>query len=214
MPQALSATLSGLGFGLSLIIAIGAQNAFILRQGLRREHVFTVVTIAALSDALLIALGVLGVGALIVSIEWLLAVIELAGGLFLLLYGVFALKRVFHPATLDAAPAGAALSLPSAVATILALTYLNPHVYLDTVLLLGSIAGTWSPDQWWFAGGAMAGSILWFSALGFGARFLQPLFRSRRAWQVLDMIIAIIMFALSASLLARFVEDLTRLLAS
>lgn len=211
MPESLSAGAAGLGFGLSLIIAIGAQNAFVLRQGLRREHVFVVVAIAAVSDALLIALGVLGVGQLIVSLDWLLAGIELAGGLFLLLYGVFALRRAFRPSTLDADPSGAKLSLPAAISTILALTYLNPHVYLDTVLLLGSIAGTWTPDQWWFAGGAMIGSVLWFTTLGFGARFLQPLFRSRRAWQVLDVLIAVVMFSLAFALLSRFVAHLGEL---
>lgn len=206
MPETLSAAFAGLGFGLSLIVAIGAQNAFVLRQGLRREHLLPVVAIAAASDAFLIALGVLGVGQLIVSVAWLLAVIELAGGIFLLLYGVSALRRAFRPSTLETDVAGAKISLAAAIGTILALTYLNPHVYLDTVLLLGSIAGTWTPYQWWFAGGAMLGSLIWFSALGFGARFLQPLFRSRRAWQILDVLISIVMFTLAIGLLARFLS--------
>lgn len=196
--------LAGFGFGLSLIVAIGAQNAFVLRQGLRREHVGVVVLICALADALLIGFGVAGLGTLITSVAWLLIVIELLGGLFLLGYGIFALRRVFIPETLHADQSSPSLSLRSAITTVLALTFLNPHVYLDTVLLLGSIASTYGELRWMFAIGAMCASVMWFSALGFGARLLAPLFTRPIAWRILDAFIAIIMFALAASLLVSF----------
>lgn len=206
MSSALVAAFAGLGFGLSLIVAIGAQNAFVLRQGLRREHVFTVVLICAVSDALLIALGILGLGALIAGLPVLLNVIELAGGAFLLTYGFFAAKRAIKPGELTADPSGAPIAWGVAVATALALTYLNPHVYLDTVLLLGSVAGTYGSERWWFGAGAMLGSVLWFSMLGFGARLLRPVFAKAVAWRVLDAVIALVMFALGFSLLWSFVQ--------
>jgi L-lysine exporter family protein LysE/ArgO len=208
MVVALTAALAGLGFGLALIIAIGAQNAFVLRQGLRKEHVLVIVAICALADAALIAVGVAGLGAIITQLEWLLLVIEVIGGVFLCTYGVLAAKRALRPEVLTAETGGAPISLKAAVATMLALTFLNPHVYLDTVLLLGSVAGTYEDNRWWFAGGAMLGSLLWFSTLGFGARLLAPLFTKPTAWRVLDAIIAVVMFALGASLLVSFVQRL------
>jgi L-lysine exporter family protein LysE/ArgO len=211
MTPTLAAALAGLGFGLSLIVAIGAQNAYVLRQGLRREHVFVVVVICALSDALLIAVGVAGLGAIIQQLEWLLLLIEAVGGVFLCTYGVMAAKRAWKPEVLNTDTGGKAVSLKVAVGTVLALTYLNPHVYLETVLLLGSVAGTYEANRWWFAAGAMAGSIIWFSTLGFGARFLAPVFKKATAWRVLDAIIAVVMFTLGMSLLVSFVAHVLTL---
>ncbi|GAB2820691.1 LysE family transporter [Alpinimonas psychrophila] len=204
----LTALLAGLGFGLALIVAIGAQNAFVLRQGLRREHVLVIVAICAISDALLIGIGVAGLGAIINQLEWLLLVIEVIGGIFLCTYGVMAAKRAWKPEVLTADTGGAPLTLKVAVGTILALTYLNPHVYLDTVLLLGSVAGTYESQRWWFGVGAMFGSLLWFSVLGFGARLLAPVFTKPAAWRVLDAIIAVVMFTLGTSLLVSFAQRL------
>ena len=208
MTPVLAAALAGLGFGLSLIVAIGAQNAYVLRQGLRKEHVFVIVAICALSDAALIAVGVAGLGAIIQQLEWLLLLIEVIGGVFLCTYGVMAAKRAWKPEVLNTDTGGKAVSLKVAAGTALALTYLNPHVYLDTVLLLGSVAGTYEANRWWFALGAMLGSVMWFSTLGFGARLLDPVFKKPTAWRVLDAIIAVVMFTLGASLLVSFVQHL------
>ncbi len=197
----LSSLFAGLGLGLSLIVAIGAQNAFVLRQGLRREHVLAVVVICALSDAVLITLGVAGLGALIERADWLLVVVRIAGAAFLTWYGVRSAIRAFRPGTLDADPAGSPISLRTAVLTVLALTWLNPHVYLDTVVLLGSIGATHGDTRWWFAAGAALGSVLWFSALGFGSRMLRPLFARPVSWRVLDGLIAVVMIGIAVSLL-------------
>ena len=200
------AALSGLGFGLSLIIAIGAQNAFVLRQGLRREHVLPVVLICAVSDALLIALGVGGLGTLLQYVPWLLVVVRIGGAVFLITYGILAARRALRPAALIAEDDGKTTPLWTAVATVLALTWLNPHVYLDTVVLLGSVAGTHGDERWLFGAGAIVASILWFTALGYGARFLRPLFARPIAWRVLDGIIAIVMIAIAVSLLLGLAE--------
>jgi L-lysine exporter family protein LysE/ArgO len=207
MSAQLIAAFAGLGFGMSLIVAIGAQNAFVLRQGLRREHVFSIVAICALSDALLILLGILGLGALVAGLPVLLRIIELAGGAFLITYGVLAARRAIKPNKLIADPSGAPLKWGTAAATALALTYLNPHVYLDTVLLLGSVAGTYGADRWWFGIGAATGSVIWFSALGFGARLLKPIFAKAVAWRILDAFIALVMFAIGLSLLWSFAQQ-------
>jgi L-lysine exporter family protein LysE/ArgO len=196
-----SPLLAGLGLGLSLIVAIGAQNAFVLRQGLRREHVVAIVAICAVSDAILIVLGIWGLGALIESAGWLLVVVRIAGAAFLTWYGVRSALRAFRPGTLDTDPAGARIPLRTAVLTVLALTWLNPHVYLDTVVLLGSIGATYGDSRWWFALGAVLGSVLWFTALGFGSRLLRPLFAKPVAWRILDALIALVMLAIAASLL-------------
>jgi L-lysine exporter family protein LysE/ArgO len=197
----LTPLLAGLGLGLSLIVAIGAQNAFVLRQGLRREHVAVVVIICALSDAILIALGVWGLGALIAEADWLLVSVRIAGAAFLAWYGIRSAIRAGRPGALNTDPGGAPVSLRTAVVTALALTWLNPHVYLDTVMLLGSIGGTYGEGQWWFAAGAALGSVAWFSALGFGSRMLRPVFAKPVAWRILDGLIAVVMIALAASLL-------------
>lgn len=206
MPTALLAALAGLGLGLSLIIAIGAQNAFVLRQGLRREHVLAVVAICALSDAVLIIVGVAGGGALFTALPWLVEVIRWVGAVFLVTYGVLAARRALRRAKADAAglrtdAATGPTSLALAIGTCLALTWLNPHVYLDTVLLLGSVGSTHGDERWWFAAGATVGSILWFTSLGFGARLLAPLFAKPFAWRILDGLIALVMIAIALSLL-------------
>ncbi len=193
--------LAGLGLGLSLIVAIGAQNAFVLRQGLRREHVLVVVAICAASDAVLIAAGVAGLGALLERVAWLLVVVRIAGAAFLTWYGIRAAIRAFRPATLDASAEGEPTSRRTAVLTVLALTWLNPHVYLDTVVLLGSIGATHGDTRWWFAAGAMIGSVVWFSALGFGSQLLRPLFARPVSWRILDGLIAVVMIAIAVSLL-------------
>lgn len=214
MPASLSAAIAGLGFGLSLIIAIGSQNAFVLRQGLRKEHVGIIVAICAIADALLIAVGVAGLGALIQRLNWLLMIIELIGGAFLIAYGVKAALRAVRPDALSGDIGGPPMSLRTAVATVFALTFLNPHVYLDTVLFLGSVSTTYGDYRWWFGVGAMMGSILWFSALGFGARLLTPVFTSKTAWRVLDVVLAAIMLFLGTSLLVAFVQHLIEALTN
>jgi L-lysine exporter family protein LysE/ArgO len=196
-----SPLLAGLGLGLSLIVAIGAQNAFVLRQGLRREHVLWIVAICALSDAVLIGLGIWGLGALIETADVLLVVVRIAGAAFLIWYGVRSAIRAARPGTLNADSTGTGLPLRNAIVTVLALTWLNPHVYLDTVVLLGSIGTTYGDGRWLFGLGAAIGSVVWFSALGFGSRMLRPLFAKPIAWRILDAAIALVMFAIAASLL-------------
>lgn len=199
MTTVVLALLAGLGFGLSLIVAIGAQNAFVLRQGLRREHVLIVVGVCVVSDALLITAGVAGLGSLIVAVPWLLAVVRVVGALFLTGYAALALRRALRPTGLDPAGGGAA-SASAVFATAMALTWLNPHVYLDTVVLLGSISATHGADRWWFGVGAAVGSTIWFTALGFGARLLRPLFAKPVAWRILDGTIAVVMLSIAVSL--------------
>lgn len=201
---ALLAALAGLGLGLSLIVAIGAQNAFVLRQGLRVEHVGAVVAVCAASDAVLIGAGVLGAGALLLAHPDLLVVVCFAGAAFLLVYGATAARRATRPAEALAADAsGARSGLVATVLTCLALTWLNPHVYLDTVVLLGSLSATHDGYRWWFAAGAATGSVAWFAALGFGARLLRPVFARPAAWRVLDVLIAVVMTTLGISLAVR-----------
>ncbi|MEO5834681.1 MAG: LysE/ArgO family amino acid transporter [Nakamurella sp.] len=192
--------LAGLGFGLSLIVAIGAQNAFVLRQGLRGEHIAAVVAICALSDVLLIGAGVAGAGAVVSAVPWLLTAVRFAGAAFLLGYGLLAARRAFRGNALTADTFGRATALGATMATALALTWLNPHVYLDTVVLLGSISGTYGDQRWWFGAGAGLASVAWFTTLGYGARFLRPVFAEPVAWRVLDGIIAAVMTALAVSL--------------
>lgn len=201
--------LSGLGLGLSLIIAIGAQNVFVLRQGIRREHVLAVVIICALSDAILIATGVAGLGLLLESMPWLIDLARWLGAAFLLGYGILAARRALRGSRdgLRTDDSGATDPrstgrLTPVVLTALALTWLNPHVYLDTVLMLGSIAATHGEDRWLFGGGAVAASALWFSALGYGARYVSSRLDTPRAWRILDGAIAVIMFGLAFSLVA------------
>lgn len=194
-------TAAGFGFGLSLIIAIGAQNAYVLRQGLRREHVLAVVGICAASDSVLILLGVAGLGVVMGAVPWLVATVRIVGAAFLIGYALVAARRAVAPRPLDTSTVGDATRLSRVVATTLALTWLNPHVYLDTVLLLGSIAATHGEDRWLFGLGAIIGSLVWFTALGFGARLLRPVFSRPVSWRVLDIAIAVVMTAIAVSLL-------------
>ncbi len=228
----MASLLAGFGLGLSLIIAIGAQNVFVLRQGIRREHVLAVVIVCAVSDAVLIAAGIAGIGAVLAAVPWLVEVVRWVGAAFLIGYGMLAARRAWRPrgglvvdesgtevpGTVEAgtvepgdaeagatrgaatvvAPAGARLR--TVVLTALALTWLNPHVYLDTVFLLGSIAGTHGDARWLFGAGAMAASVVWFTALGFGARYLSRWLSTPRAWRWLDAIIAVVMVAIGLSL--------------
>lgn len=196
------AALQGLAFGLSLIVAIGAQNAFVLRVGLRRTHVLPVVAVCALSDALLITAGVGGLGTLVDRAPAALVVARVGGAAFLLGYALVAARRAWRPSgALTTEDAEAPAPLWPVLATCLALTWLNPHVYLDTVVLLGSVASTHGDQSWWFGAGAVAGSILWFAGLGYGARLLRPLFARPGAWRVLDAVIALVMAAIAGGLL-------------
>jgi L-lysine exporter family protein LysE/ArgO len=194
---------SGLASGLSLIAAIGAQNAFVLRQGILRSHVALVVAVCAVSDLVLIGLGVAGVGVVIERAPAVLGAVRWAGAAFLLAYGVLAARRAIRGAPPAQPGTRKAGSRAAALGTCLALTWLNPHVYLDTVLLLGSLAGAHgTTGRWWFAAGAGLASIAWFTALGTGARFLGPLFARRSAWRVLDAGVALVMIMLAVLLLA------------
>jgi L-lysine exporter family protein LysE/ArgO len=191
--------LSGFGLSLSLILAIGAQNAFVLRQGLRGEHVFAVVAICSLSEVMLISAGVAGLGALIEGRPALLMTFRWVGAAFLIAYGARAARAALRGgATLEAGRA--AVGLRAALATCLALTWLNPHVYLDTVILLGGIGAT-KPEPWLYAFGAMLASIGFFVLLGYGARILRPLFARPFSWRILDGAMAVVMWAIAAGLL-------------
>ena len=198
---AMPAFVQGLALSLGLIVAIGAQNAFVLRQGLRREHVGSVVLFCALADAALITAGVLGMAQALGERPNLARALALAGAVFLAVYGWLALRRARQPSELRAAEGGAGLSLAGAMAQAAAFTLLNPHVYLDTVLLVGSI-GAQQPAalRIWFVAGATTASLLWFGSLGFGARWLAPWFAQPKAWQVLDGLIGVTMWVLSVLL--------------
>ncbi|MFD3589974.1 LysE/ArgO family amino acid transporter [Streptomyces sp. NPDC058683] len=203
MSSSLAAAAAGFGSGLSLIVAIGAQNAFVLRQGVRRDAVLAVVGICALSDAALIALGVGGVGALVAAWPGAVRAVGLVGGAFLLCYGVLAARRVLRPGTGGLCTEGeAAGSRRRAVLTCLAMTWLNPHVYLDTVFLLGSLAADRGDLRWTFGLGAALASLCWFAALGFGARLLGRYLARPAAWRVLDGLVALTMIGLGVMLVA------------
>ena len=188
----------GLLLSLGLIVAIGAQNAFVLRQGLRREHVGSVVAFCAVADAVLITAGVFGMAHALGDRPMLARGLALGGAAFLAVYGWRALQRARQASSLDVTTMGQGLRRGAALAQAAAFTLLNPHVYLDTVLLVGSIGAQQpAPLQGWFAAGASAASLLWFSALGFGARWLAPWFARPRAWQVLDALIGVTMWVRS-----------------
>lgn len=244
----LPVVLAGFGLGLSLIVAIGAQNLFVLRQGIRREHALTVAAVCAVSDAVLIVVGVSGLGALLEAVPWLVEAARWAGAAFLTGYALLAARRAWRPSgaalTVEAAApagirestsssrphpgitvsnervrhqgAGSAIAtapaprpapatstrtrLGAVVVTCLALTWLNPHVYLDTVFLLGSVAAAHGDQRWWFAAGAATASVVWFFSLAFGARYLGRWLGTPRAWRVLDGVIAVVMLAIAVSL--------------
>lgn len=192
--------LTGLQTGLALIMAIGAQNAFVLRQGIRREHVFVVCLICALSDALLIALGVGGLGAISGFAPWVLPLMRWGGVAFLLAYGARAFWSAWKGGDALEATGAAETKLSKVVLTIVALTWLNPHVYLDTVVLLGSIAAQFGEDRWIFAAGGILGSFLFFFTLGYGARLLAPVFAKPMAWRVLDVLVGLVMWSIALGL--------------
>jgi L-lysine exporter family protein LysE/ArgO len=184
---------------LSLILAIGAQNAFVLRQGLRREHMGVVIAICAISDALLIVLGILGLGALIISLPILVELFRYGGAAYLVWFGISALRRAQKPDVLEASKQRTS-GLGSVVITTLAITYLNPHVYIDTVILLGSIANQFA-DRWVFAIGAILASTGWFLSLGLGAKLLGKYVSKPWFWRALDLFIALVMFSIAGLLL-------------
>jgi L-lysine exporter family protein LysE/ArgO len=196
----LTSALAGFAASVVLIVAIGAQNAFVLRQGLRREHVIPVVIVCALSDLALITAGIAGLGALVAGHPGTVRIITWGGAAFLGAYAILAARRALRPSGLtpaDRAPA----TLRGTLLTALALTYLNPHVYLDTVLLLGTVAQR-HPHRWLFGLGAAAASAVWFTALGLGARKLGPLLARPGAWRVLDGLIAVVMAGIAVTLIA------------
>jgi L-lysine exporter family protein LysE/ArgO len=202
-----SAFTTGFFLSATLIVAIGAQNSFVLRQGLRREHVAVIVAFCALADLALISAGVAGLARVLGLAPMLTLALTIAGTLFLLWYGVRALRRAFRPAALQAA-ADARMSLRTAVTQAAAFTFLNPHVYLDTVLLMGSIGARQPADsRLWFVGGAALASGAWFTTLGFGARLLAPAFSRPRAWQILDTLIGVTMWVLAGSLVYRSLSN-------
>jgi len=195
--------LSGFLLSAALIMAIGAQNLFVLRQGLKREHVGPVVLFCGSADALLIVAGVAGVGAFLAAIPQLTLFLTMGGAAFLGWYGFKALQRMAAPEAMAVASNGS-ITLGGAIAAIAGFTFLNPHVYLDTVLLMGA-AGSAQPAALRpiFVAGAVSASFAWFTALGYGARLLVPLFARPMAWRVLDAIVGITMLSLAASLLMR-----------
>lgn len=191
---------AGLGVGLSLIVAIGAQNAFVLRQGIRAQHVLPIVAVCTASDAILILAGVTGIGVIVERAPVVLTAVRWAGAAFLVGYGLLAARRALGSQSLTPGDADGS-SLRTALLTVLALTWLNPHVYLDTVFLAGSVAAAQGEGRWAFVLGASLASITWFTALGYGARGLGRWLSTPRAWRVLDAVIAVVMVAIAISLL-------------
>ncbi|MGH1374117.1 MAG: LysE/ArgO family amino acid transporter [Cellvibrionaceae bacterium] len=192
--------LAGFSLGLSLILAIGSQNAFVLKQGLKSHHVLVICLVCAISDALLILFGVAGFGAIVKQFPEIETLSRYGGAIFLSVYGALSFKSAFftdHVLDDAAESKGSALK---AVLTCLAFTWLNPHVYLDTVVLLGSISTQYSPHQFIFASGAMTSSFIFFFSLGYGARFLAPIFKNPKAWKVLEFLIGVTMVAIAVSL--------------
>lgn len=198
---ALSALLAGLLFGLSLIVAIGPQNAFVVRQGALRRHVGVVVVICAVSDVVLIAAGVSGTGAVLAGRPWLSTVARVGGAAALLAYAALAARRATDPGSVDRASAAGQAGRRAVIAACLAFTWLNPAVYVDTIVLLGSVADTQSPHQWWFGGGAAIGSVVWFAALATAARLAHAVLTRPRVWRAVDCFVAVVMTATALRLL-------------
>ncbi|QBX54386.1 amino acid transporter [Nocardioides seonyuensis] len=194
-------TLAGMLTGLALIVAIGAQNAFLLRQGIRGEQVLPIVLTCLVSDVVAISAGVAGLGVVLERWPSLLPVAQVVGGIYLIAFGIHAAMRAWRPTALDAG-AGATLTPGRAVLLTLALTWLNPHFYLDAVLMLGTVANSFGEDRWWFFAGTVLASTMWFFGLGYGARLLRGLFARPSAWRVLDSGIAVFMGVLGVGLLA------------
>jgi len=193
------ALIPGFLAGLSLIIAIGAQNAFVIKQGLLRQHVLLIVLICATSDAILIFLGTGGLGALVQSNQGLLEVVRWFGVAYLTWFGIKSVRSAFSNQSLSASESPTVSAIKVAT-TALALTWLNPHVYLDTVILLGSVANQFEADRWYFAIGASVASILWFTTIGFGARAASKYMSRPIFWKILDSLIAIVMFSIAITL--------------
>jgi len=192
---------AGLLLGLSLIVAVGAQNIYVLRKGMVREYVPLVVGICAASDVVLIAAGVAAGGIAIGGRHWLLGVARIGDALFVFGYAALAAHRASRPATVPLGPSHPATSRLAVIAACLAFTWLNPAVYLDNVVLAGSVANASPGRQWWFGGGAAVASILWFVLLGFGARLLAPVFDRPRSWRLLDVFTAVVMVAIGLRVL-------------
>ena len=191
---------SGFATTMALIAAIGAQNAFVLRQGIRREHVLAVVALCSVSDLVLITAGIAGFGALVTAHPDVVTIARFGGAVFLAGYGLLAARRAVRPGTLtpsEAAPA----RLAGVLGTCLALTFLNPHVYLDTVVLLGALANEHKDGRWIFGVGAVSASVVWFTGLGFGATRLSALFARPTTWRILDGVIAVMMIGLAVAIL-------------
>ena len=204
-----SAFTTGFALSATLIIAIGAQNAFVLRQGIRKEHVAPIVAFCAVADLLLIGVGVAGLAGILGDSPTLVALLTIAGSAFLVWYGIRALQRALLPQSLRAAAGNGPLSLGNALAQAAGFTLLNPHVYLDTVLLMGSIGTRQPPDmRIWFVGGAACASGVWFTTLGFGARLLAPIFARPRAWQLLDTLVGLTMLFLAVVLIRQGIAGL------
>ena len=200
--MSISVALAGLSMGLSLIVAIGAQNAFVLRQGLRGEHVFAVCLACALSDAALIVLGVTSFARVSALLPWVDPVMRYGGAAFLIWYGARSLRAAFTSSeSLSTAGTARTAGLGRTLLACLALTWLNPHVYLDTVVLLGTVSTQFPGESASFAAGAAAGSFLFFFALGYGARWLRPVFANPTAWRVLEGGIAVVMWGIAARLI-------------
>jgi L-lysine exporter family protein LysE/ArgO len=193
------AFLPGLFTGLSLIIAIGAQNAFVIRQGLTRRYVFTVVAICTVIDASLIALGIGGLGAAISGLPWLLEVIRWFGVAYLTWFGIKSAISATKSQTLD--PTGVeSKSAGKVIATVVTLSLLNPHVYLDTVIFVGGVGNTFGDNRWYFALGAMLASLIWFTSIGYGAKAASRFMSKPIFWKILDGVIAVVMFSLAVTL--------------
>lgn len=197
----IAAFTSGFALGFGLILAIGAQNAFVLRHGLRRSHVFAVCLTCALSDAALIVAGVAGFGWIAETTPWVRPVMTWGGAAFLLVYGAFSFRRAFGPPeTLEAASNGTG-SPRAVILTCLTLTWLNPHVYLDTLVLIGSVSTDFGAGRLYFGAGAVTASFVFFFSLGYGARLLAPLFAKPKAWRALDFAVGLIMWAIALKLI-------------
>ncbi|MFD2205054.1 LysE/ArgO family amino acid transporter [Kiloniella antarctica] len=199
--------LKGMGIGASLIMAIGAQNAFVLTQGLRRNNQYVIAFTCSLVDAILIVLGVAGMGVLITSNPMLLVLATWGGALFLFWYGLNAFRAALNPGVLTPKDGAAEQTLKKAIVTTLGVSLLNPHVYLDTVVLLGSIGGRYPEEtRLWFGLGAVLSSFLWFFSLSLGAKWLAPLFNRPIAWRVLDCLVGLIMWTIAISLVAQAIS--------
>lgn len=197
--EVLPYVLLGTGTTLSLIVAIGAQNAYVLKQGIIGKFVWPIAIFCILSDVLLIGLGVLGFGALVDSAGWVLEILRWGGGAFLLTYGIMAARRALHPAamTVQQSADSGPQTLGKALTLAAAMTYLNPHTYLDTFVLLGGIATQQGDYRWYFYAGALLGSTIWFCSLAAFSRFLRPVFANPKAWRILDGAVALLMFFLA-----------------